>query len=199
MNDFITLFNIVRNNEDYFFSAPNINGLNEENANKKLKMRKLFQLTFKKLLIGIHLESINKLLEKEQKENNKNFFLRYEISFNEQFRKLMKIEQKKSQPNLTLPELKGDMPKQKKDDYINNYDYYMNSLFPKKKTFLKLINNNDSEYLKLRNKYKNYKINRKTPNIFTSSIGLNTQRKSFITNNKDNKIKSNSFHEKNKL
>ena len=106
MNDFITLFNIVRNNEDYFFSTPNINGLNEENANKKLKMRKLFQLTIKKLLIGIHLESINKLLEKEQKENNKNFFLRYEISFNEQFRKLMKIEQKKSQPNLTLPELK---------------------------------------------------------------------------------------------
>ena len=96
--------------------------------------------------------------------------------------------------------LKGDIPKIRKDEYINNYDYYMSSLFPKKKTFLKLINNNDSEYLKLRKKYKNYKINRKTPNIFTSSIGLNTQEtnKNKI-NNKENKVKSNSFHEKSKI
>ena len=130
----------------------------------------------------------NYLKNKENKINNKSNTLQSFVDFLEN--EVEKVINEK---------LKGDMPKQKKDDYINNYDYYMNSLFPKKKTFLKLINNNDSEYLKLRNKYKNYKINRKTPNIFTSSIGLNTQRKSFITNNKDNKIKSNSFHEKNKL
>ena len=70
----------------------------------------------------------------------------------------------------------------RKNDYINNYDYYMNSLFPKKKTFLNL-SNNESEYLKIRKKFKNYKINKKTPNIFTSSIGINAQE-----NSKDNKI-----------
>ena len=68
----------------------------------------------------------------------------------------------------------------------------MTTLFPKKKTFLKLINNNDSEYLKIRNKYKNYKINKKTPNIFTSSIGLNTQEESKgKVNSKDTGIKNN--------
>ena len=96
--------------------------------------------------------------------------------------------------------LKGDIPRTRKEDYINNYDYYMTTLFPKKKTFLKLINNNDSEYLKIRNKYKNYKINKKTPNIFTSSIGLNTQEESKgKVNSKDTGIKNNFIQEKNKI
>ena len=51
--------------------------------------------------------------------------------------------------------IRGDNnEKLRKNEYINNYDYYMNSLFPKKKTFLKL-NNDESEYLKIR---KNLKI-----------------------------------------
>ena len=96
--------------------------------------------------------------------------------------------------------LKGDTPRTRKEDYINNYDYYMTSLFPKKKTFLKLINNNDSEYLKVRNKYKDYKINKKTPNIFTTSIGLNPQETNKgKVNSKDTRVKSNSIHEKNKI
>ena len=86
--------------------------------------------------------------------------------------------------------LKGDIPKIKKDDYINNYDYYMNSLFPKKKTFLKLINNTDSEFLKFRKKYQNFKVNKKTPNIFSSSIGLNLQETSKIKTN-NNRILNN--------
>ena len=93
--------------------------------------------------------------------------------------------------------LKGDINIKKKEVYINNYDYYMNSFLPKKKTFLKLINNNDSEYLKFRNKYKNFKINKKTPNIFSTSMGLNTLTgKNSIDGGKDNKIKNNSIYEK---
>ena len=34
--------------------------------------------------------------------------------------------------------LKGDMPRVRKDDYMNNYDYYMTSIFPKEKTFCKM-------------------------------------------------------------
>ena len=104
--DFKTLFNIVIENQEFFLAEPNINGLNEETINSKIEKRKFFNLTIKKLLINIHMETINKVFEKEQKEKKRNYFLNYEILFNSQFQKLMKLEQKKSQPNLTLPELK---------------------------------------------------------------------------------------------
>ena len=99
--------------------------------------------------------------------------------------------------------IRGDMPSKKKEDYINNYDYYANSLFPKPKTYLQIRNNNDSEYLKYRSKYKNFKINKKTPNIFTNSLGLNSKdlyvNKTFNKEKKDARIKSTSIIEKNKL
>ena len=91
--------------------------------------------------------------------------------------------------------LKGDISSKKNNDFINNYEYYANSLFPKQKTFLKLRNNNDSDYLKLRKKYKNFKANKKTPNVFASSLGLNVNK----TSSKDNRIKSITIVEKNKI
>ena len=140
MNDFITLFNIVRNNEDFFFSNPNLNELNEKQSNIKLEMRKLFKLTIKKLSIGIHFDSINKFIEKEQKEKKKNFFLLYEVLFNEQFSKLMKIQREKSRPNFTLPELKEIKTD---EDILNNNLIKIQNYFSKLLYNYRILNHLD--------------------------------------------------------
>ena len=106
LNDFYTLFNIVKKNQEFFMEEPTIIGLDEEKRNNKITERKQFNMTLKKLCMDIHIKSIEKQLESDKKEKIKNFFLDYEIIYNEQFEKLMKIEHKKTQPNLTIPEIK---------------------------------------------------------------------------------------------
>ena len=106
LNDFYTLFNIVKKNQEYFMEEPIIIGLDEEKSKKKIIERKQFNMTFKKLCMDIHIKSIEKQLENDKKEKMKNYFLEYQIIYNEEFEKLMKIEHKKTQPNLTIPEIK---------------------------------------------------------------------------------------------
>ena len=106
LNDFYTLFIIVKTNQDFFMEEPNIIGLDEEKSKKKIIERKQFNMTFKKLCMDFHIKSIEKQIENDKKQNIKNYFLEYQIIYDEQFNKLMKIEHKKTQPNLTIPEIK---------------------------------------------------------------------------------------------
>ena len=105
--DFQTLFNIVKKNKEFFFEDPIVNNLDEEKKNKKILERKQFIMTFKKLCIDVHMKSIEKQIEEDKKEKIKNYFLEYQIIYNQQFNNLMNIEHKKSQPNLTIPEIKN--------------------------------------------------------------------------------------------
>ena len=79
----------------------------KKKKNKKILERKQFIMTFKKLCIDVHMKSIEKQIEEDKKEKIKNYFLEYQIIYNQQFNNLMNIEHKKSQPNLTIPEIKN--------------------------------------------------------------------------------------------
>ena len=106
INDFYILYNIVRNNKEFFTQKPVVNGLDEVTANKKENERKIFGMTISKLEIKTHNETILTHLNYEKKNRQRNYFLKVVISYNETFSKLMDINQKSSQPNLTIPEIK---------------------------------------------------------------------------------------------
>ena len=107
INDFYTLFSIVEKNKEFFLQKPTVNGLDETIINQKLNERKVFKLTIQKLEIKTHSEAINNHLNIESNIKKRNFFLKYNIIYNEEFSKLMNINQKHTQPNFTIPELKN--------------------------------------------------------------------------------------------
>ena len=106
IQDFNCLFNIAKDNKDFFIQEPNVNGLSEEIAKKRKNERRLFGLTIDKLSMKIHQEKIKLHLEKEKSEKIINFFLKSDTSYDEKFTQLLKIKQKKTSPSINIPELK---------------------------------------------------------------------------------------------
>ena len=117
LNDFYTLFSIVEKNKDFFLQEPILNGLDEEIKKQKLNERKMFKLTIQKLEIKIHLETIINQLNIESNIKKRNYFLKYNIVYNEEFNKLMNINQKPNQPNFSISEIKNI---KNDDDVVKN-------------------------------------------------------------------------------
>ena len=117
LNDFYTLFSIVEKNKDFFLQEPILNGLDEEIKEQKLNERKMFKLTIQKLEIKTHLETIINQLNIESNIKKRNYFLKYNIVYNEEFNKLMNINQKPTQPNFSISEIKNI---KNDDDVVKN-------------------------------------------------------------------------------
>ena len=117
LNDFYTLFSIVEKNKDFFLQEPILNGLDEEIKKQKLNERKMFKLTIQKLEIKTHLETIINQLNIESNIKKRNYFLKYNIVYNEEFNKLMNINQKPNQPNFSISEIKNI---KNDDDVVKN-------------------------------------------------------------------------------
>ena len=117
LNDFYTLFSIVEKNKDFFLQEPILNGLDEEIKEQKLNERKMFKLTIQKLEIKTHLETIINQLNIESNIKKRNYFLKYNIVYNEEFNKLMNINQKPNQPNFSISEIKNI---KNDDDVVKN-------------------------------------------------------------------------------
>ena len=107
INDFYTLFSIVEKNKDFFLQEPTVNGLDEKIINQKLNERKIFKLTLQKLEIKTHSETIINHLNVELNIKTRNFYLKHNTFYNEEFSKLMKINEKNTQPNFSIPEIKN--------------------------------------------------------------------------------------------
>ena len=96
INDFYTLFSIVEKNKDFFLQEPTVNGLDEKIINQKLNERKIFKLTLQKLEIKTHSETIINHLNVELNIKTRNFYLKHNTFYNEEFSKLMKINENKN-------------------------------------------------------------------------------------------------------
>ena len=129
IQDFLCLFNIVKENKSFFIETPTGNDLNEEKTKKN--KRKIFGLTIDKLSIKVHNDRLKAHLEKEEKENIINYYLKSEITYNKRFSELLNIQQKKGIPSLNIPELKELNSEEDiiKNNLIKIQNYFSTLLF----------------------------------------------------------------------
>ena len=104
IQDFLCLFNIVKENKEFFIQTSTCKDLKEEKLKKN--SRRVFGLTIDKLSIKVHTDRLKAHLEKEREDNITNFYLKSEIIYNKKFSELINIQQKKTMPSLNIPELK---------------------------------------------------------------------------------------------
>jgi hypothetical protein len=169
LNDFYTLFSIVEKNKDFFLQEPILNGLDEEIKEQKLNERKMFKLTIQKLEIKTHLETIINQLNIESNIKKRNYFLKYNIVYNEEFNKLMNINQKPNQPNFSISEIKNI----KNDD-----DVVKNNMIKIQNYISKILYN----YSTLNKKDFSQEIKFNTTNIFTELLKF-LKIRCFVINN----------------
>ena len=98
INDFETIYNIIKRNEAKFF---------DKNANIQNEDLRIFGITYKKLQQEIY-QDIIKNLKKNDIENKKNYLLITQIKYNEKFNEIMSIELKNNCFNIPEIKIKDD-------------------------------------------------------------------------------------------
>ena len=127
INDFETIYNIIKRNESKFFDK-NITPQNED--------LKIFGITYKKLQQEIYQEII-KNLKKNDNENKKNYLLITQINFNEKFNEIINIELKNSCFNIPEIKIKEDNKNPEEIQQINT----KNNIIKTKNFLSKLLYN----------------------------------------------------------
>ena len=127
INDFETIYNIIKRNETIFFDK-NVIPQNED--------LRIFGITYKKLQQEIYQEII-KNLKNNDNENKKNYLLITQINFNEKFNEIINIELKNSCFNIPEIKIKEDNKNPEEIQQINT----KNNIIKTKNFLSKLLYN----------------------------------------------------------
>ena len=127
INDFETIYNIIKRNETIFF---------DKNVTQQNEDLRIFGITYKKLQQEIYQEII-KNLKNNDNENKKNYLLITQINFNEKFNEIINIELKNSCFNIPEIKIKEDNKNPEEIQQINT----KNNIIKTKNFLSKLLYN----------------------------------------------------------